>query len=248
MIRREPPPFRRAEIVRTERRTPFLVRVTLGGDELVGLPPGEPAASVRLLLPEPDGLVLPTWTGNEFLLPDGRRPLLRTVTPLHAAGRELVVDVVRHTSPLTRWADAGVGTAVAVSGTGRGTTVDPEVRSWLLLGDESAVPAISTVLAALPPTAAAEVVVEVRADEARSDLPAPPSGSITWVVADPAEPPGSALVRAVERAERGPGTHVWAAGEAAAMQRIRQVVASDRDSWRPTSTIRGYWKAGRAGS
>ena len=42
----------------------------------------EPAGSVRLLLPEPDGLEIPTWAGNNFVFADGRRPTLRTLTPV----------------------------------------------------------------------------------------------------------------------------------------------------------------------
>ena len=73
-IRREPPHFRRVEVGRVEPVTPRLLRITLTGAELDGFALAEPAASVRLLLPPSgtDELVMPTWTGNEFLLPDGR--------------------------------------------------------------------------------------------------------------------------------------------------------------------------------
>src|SRR5687768_15346574 len=81
--RREPPRFRALEVLRVERRTPRLLRVTFASPDLDGLAVPEPAASVRLLLPSPGTaeLVMPAWNGNEFLLPDGRRPTLRTFTP-----------------------------------------------------------------------------------------------------------------------------------------------------------------------
>src|SRR5262245_6121625 len=82
-MRREPPRFRRVVVQRVEPRSPRLLRITLTGPELEGLTVEQPAASVRLLLPSStDGeLVFPVWNGNEFLLADGRRPVIRTFTP-----------------------------------------------------------------------------------------------------------------------------------------------------------------------
>ncbi len=82
-IRREPPTFRKVTVARTEPLTPHLLRVTLSGTDLQGLDPGLPAASVRLLLPATGAteLVIPAWSGNEFLFDDGARPTIRTYTP-----------------------------------------------------------------------------------------------------------------------------------------------------------------------
>ena len=106
-IRREPPPLRQVRVVRRELLTPHLVSVTLGGPELEGLDPGLPAASVRLLVPRADALEVPTWNGNEFLLADGSRPPLRTLTPRrwHGERHELDVEIVLHgDGPLSSWA------------------------------------------------------------------------------------------------------------------------------------------------
>src|SRR5207245_141301 len=72
-----------------------LVRVTLTGPDLEGLTVEEPAASVRLLLPASDTerLVMPRWNGNEFLLPDGRRPTIRTFTPRRLDREVLELDI-----------------------------------------------------------------------------------------------------------------------------------------------------------
>ncbi|TML63714.1 MAG: hypothetical protein E6G14_17935, partial [Actinobacteria bacterium] len=77
-LRREPPAFREVEVRRVERLSPRLVRVTLSGSELAGFTVEQPAASVRVLLPSSGAgdLVAPSWNGNEFLLPDGRRPTI----------------------------------------------------------------------------------------------------------------------------------------------------------------------------
>ena len=50
-------------------------RVTLAGAELQGLVVEQPAASVRVLLPARGAaLVIPAWTGNQFLLPMAAGP------------------------------------------------------------------------------------------------------------------------------------------------------------------------------
>src|SRR5580765_2349853 len=84
-LRREPPRFRIVSLVRREPITARLVRCTFGGDDLADFPDPEPAASVRVLFPEPGTteLVMPEWNGNEFLLPGSGgglrlRPYIRT--------------------------------------------------------------------------------------------------------------------------------------------------------------------------
>src|SRR5206468_1204015 len=105
----------------TQHVSPRLMRMTLGGSEFAGFALAEPAASVRLLLPAPDsnGLIMPTWNGNEFLLADGRRPAIRTLTPrrFREDRLELDVEIVLHgTGVASRWAErAQPGDAVAVS-------------------------------------------------------------------------------------------------------------------------------------
>ena len=68
-----------------------------------------------------------------------------------------------------------------------------------------------------------------------------------WCDLPAGAPPGDAVVSAVTGAELPAGTRIWAAGEAAAMQRIRRHLFEDRQIPRSETWIRGYWKRGRAG-
>lgn len=253
--RREPPPFRPVTVARTEPRSPYLTRVTLTGDALEGLEVAEPAASVRLLLPRADtgALELPTWNGNEFLDADGNRPRIRTLTPLRfdPDALELDVEIVLHDdSPLTRWiTGAGPGTVAAISGTGRGYDIDPDVSEFLLAGDETAVPAISTIVPELPADARVRVIVEVRDAQAQLDLPAHPHATIEWVERPSGAAHGDAMVDALLSIDRGTlpdDVQVWVAGEAAAVQRIRRHLKDEVGLGRSQATVRGYWKHGRA--
>lgn len=252
-IRREAPRFRRVEVRRVEPLTAHMLRVTMAGPELADLPVGLPTGNVRLLLP-PDGageVVLPRWNGNEFLLPDGSRPTIRSYTPRRydPAVPELDVDVVLHEhGVVSAWAQAAQpGDPVAVSGTGRGYPIDPEVRSYLLAGDESAIPAISVLLEALTPEAQVQVVVEVSAPDARLGLPAHPGATVSWEDLPAGAARGDALFATVAGAALGPGTRLWVAGEAAAVQRIRRLLFQERGLPRSQAFVRGYWKSGRAG-
>jgi NADPH-dependent ferric siderophore reductase len=242
------------EVAGVEQRSPRLVRVTFTGEELAGLDIGLPASSVRILLPPPGAtdLEIPSWNGNEFLYGDGRRPAIRTVTPLRLDPAEpaLDIEIVRHgVGPLARFADsARPGDQAAISGTGRGYEVDPSGRSFLLAGDESALPAISVLLPALPADARVQVVVEVAAPEARLDLPAHPNASVQWCDLPPGAAAGDALVAAVAATTLDPDVQVWAAGEAAAVQRIRRHLFDDVGLARPQTVVRGYWKHGRKGA
>lgn len=250
-LRREPPEFRQLAVRHTTDLSPRLVRVTLGGPALDGLPTPGLAASVRLLLPTPGAstITLPTWNGNEFRNADGSRPVLRTLTPRHHRPdrHELDVDVVIHgDTPLATWATtAEPGTPVALSGPGRGYEPDPRATDFLLLGDESALPAIAQLLEHLSPSARVTVLVEVADPSGRLPLPDHPGLHVTWLDRpDPAEP-GGGLVAAAHAATISSDTQVWAAGEAAAVQAIRHHLFGERALPRSRAVVRGYWKTDR---
>jgi NADPH-dependent ferric siderophore reductase len=230
-----------------------MIRVTLTGSDLVGLTVEQPAASVRLLLPASGSkeLVVPTWNGNEFLMPDGGRPTLRTLTPrrVDPESLELDVDIVVHDGgPMSDWAQsAEPGDAAAVSGPGRGYTIDADAPAFLLAGDETAMPAISQLLTSIPAATPVQVHIEIAHPDARLGLPDRPHTTVDWYHLPRRASPGSALVDAVRDASFDPGARVWSAGEAAAMQSIRRHLFQERGLARAQATVRGYWKQGTSG-
>jgi NADPH-dependent ferric siderophore reductase len=247
-IRREPPPFRRVAVASAADLGPRLRRITLSGPALDGFPVPEPAASVRLLLPSPGAaLEIPAWNGNEFLSAAGTRPLLRTLTPRYVRANELDVDVVLHDGGrLSTWArSVRPGFEVAVSGPGRGYDATA-ANDMLVAGDETAIPAMSQLLETFAPDVGITVIIEVAASDGEVPLPTHPGATATWVHAIAGAAPGSALVDAVRVAGIEPGTRVWAAGEAGAVQRIRKYLFDERGFARRDAVVRGYWKHGRA--
>jgi NADPH-dependent ferric siderophore reductase len=256
-VRRPPPPLEPVTVVAVEGRTPRLVRVVLSGPGLTAWPEIQPGASLRLLLPRPGSaeLELPAWTGNEYLYGDGARPPIRTLTPLPVdatpsrSESALAVEIVRHgIGPLSEWAGTvQPGDAVAVSGPGRGYVPDRTAPSFLVAGDESALPAITTLLPALPAGARLAVLIEVADPVARLPWSGRAAAVTTWLDLPAGAPPGDRLVEAVHTADLDAGVRVWAAGEAAAMQRIRRHLFDGRGLSRSQCVVRGYWKHGRGG-
>jgi NADPH-dependent ferric siderophore reductase len=246
MVRRAPPDFVASRVVAVGERTPWLASVTFDGPGIGAAIPPEPASSLRLLLPRDGGagpVELPSFNGNFFVYDDGVRPPVRTLTPIPAGGPDsLRVDIVRHGHGLLAgWLeDLEPGHEVGVSlPTSAGFTIDPKATRFLVVGDESAIPGIEQVLAALPPSAEVAAAIEIADPAARIDVP------VAWCDAIPGEPPGAAMVRWVEGQDTPPGTQVWAAGEAAAVQRLRTLLVGERGLPRSDTVIRGYWKHGR---
>jgi NADPH-dependent ferric siderophore reductase len=250
-IRREPPPLRTVRVVERVELSPRLLRLTFEGDGLRELTVEQPAASVRLLVPSPgtDELVIPEWNGNEFLLPDGTRPALRTFTPLrvdNAAGR-LDLEIVRHPGgAVSDWAESvAVGAPGAISGPGTGYDL-PDADRIVVLADETALPAVTQIVAASPASPVLEIHVEVIRDDAVVDVEVRAGDTIDWHVTRPGGVPGVELVAVVTALDAVPdGTHVWAAGEASAMHGIRTHLFDTLGIERSRATVRGYWKPAR---
>jgi NADPH-dependent ferric siderophore reductase len=238
-------------VCRVENLTPRMARVTFEGAELEGLTIEQPAASARLLLPTAPGrdLVLPRWNGNEFLLPDGRRPTIRTFTPMRHGPGSIDLEIVIHGGgAASEWVQtAQPGDRAAIAGPRRGYAIDLGAPGFLLGGDETAIPAISQLLRALPGGRSVQVCIEVADPAGRLTLPEYAGATVVWAELPAGGSPGDALVDAVRSADIGSGTRVWVAGEAAAVQRIRRHLFQDRGVPRAQTSVRGYWKHGQSG-
>lgn len=240
-------------IVKTEALSTRMMRVVLGGEALAGLVIDELACSVRLFIPWPGELfVLPEWTGNEFLLADGRRPALRTFTPvdLDLEANTITLDIVRHPGgAISDWAETTKpGDLAAISGPGRGEEIDAHATRYILLGDETAIPAIQQLIQAIPAPIEVAVHIELVSQDAR--LPLPESAGPRehhWHIADPAAAPCASLLAAIASTDLTDGDRIWAAGEAAGVQAIRKHLFDERGIERRRTTIRGYWKVPRPG-
>jgi NADPH-dependent ferric siderophore reductase len=231
---------------------PRLVSVWVTGEELDGFAAAAPTSHLKVMLPPPGALQLllpeqgpdgPVWTHDESL-----RPVMRTYTPRRydPATRTLEIQFVLHgTGPASEWAErAAVGDEIAVAGPGGRFTLDPEAERWWMAADESALPAVGTLLDALPETASAEVHVEVEGPDDEIELPSAAKTTVTWHYRGPETAFGAELDAAARVADIADGTRIWVACEAAAMRGIRRYFTRERGLPASSLVTRGYWRIG----
>ncbi len=141
---------------------------------------------------------------------------------------------------------AATGQTLTVAGPGRNYVVDPAADWFLLVGDDTAIPAISTILEALPATARARVFIEVMDGDDEIELPRHPHATVTWLHRgnDPTHA-GGPLEATLKNYVMPEGSgRIYVACEASAMRRIRSHLLMNRTINREHVITRGYWKLG----
>jgi NADPH-dependent ferric siderophore reductase len=239
-------------VLRTERPTPHLIRLVLGGDELAGLPVGEFTDHyIKLVFPHP-GVDYPRPLDLAAIrrdLPREQWPRLRayTVRAFDPLARELTVDVVHHGDEglAGPWAAAlRPGDPVDFVGPGGAYAPSPDADWHLLVGDESALPAIGAALERLPLGAPAHVFVEIGDPADEQKLLSPGAVQLTWLHRGD-RPVGAALVAAVRALEFPPGAvHAFVHGEATFVKELRRLLRVERRVPVGQLSISGYWRRG----
>ena len=252
--RRKRPSPRIAEVVRVSQLTPHMIRVTFGGENMTGFFSKGPAEHVRIYLPneETGVLTLPVAGPDGLEFPqDAERPKSRAYTPRRwdADTNELDVDFVIHgEGPASLWASAAkAGDTAVVGGQPSGAYLPEATADWyVILGDEAALPAIATLLEALPITMQANVYIEVLNAQEEQELTSPAQTHITWLHrGNDQDLPGLLLVDAIRHADLPEGDgRVWVSAEASIMREIRKHLLDDRNLDRSTIRTQGYWKQG----
>lgn len=241
--KRRPP--RRVQVTRVQTLSPLMRRITLQGAELEGFEVGDPASYMKLIFPEPG------QTEPERPLPDGPRPKsMRTYTPLavRADVHEVDVDFVLHgDGPASTWvAQAQTGQVLFLMGPGPGYKLALDAPVHVLIGDDSALPAFETILASLPASAQAKVLVEVVDAAEERPLQSAAKVDARWVARGADNTLAGQALEAALRKAGAPAAdaRIYLACEAAAMRRIRQLLIEELGVERSRIVGRGYWKLG----
>lgn len=160
--------LRMLQVIRANPITPSMIRVTLSGDELPGFTTAAHDDHVKLFFPAAGSnqLVLPRLGPDGPVFTEGaQRPAARDYTPRRydPIANELDIDFVLHgDGPASSWAaDAQPGQFLGVGGPRGSYVLSDEFDWYLLLGDETAIPAIDRRLRELPARSHAIVIVEV---------------------------------------------------------------------------------------
>ena len=240
------------EVIEVQRLTPRLVRVVLGGEGLDAYVPTTFTDQYVNALFVPDGApyAVPFDVDEARTLPVGQRPVGRryTIRWWDDATRTLAIDFVVHgdVGHAGRWAQhARPGDRLQFVGPTGGYAPDPDADGHLMVGDESAIPAIGAALERVPAGRPVEVVLVVDDADSHLDLASPGDVRITWVHRDEAldsDVDAHPLVRAVEALELPQRrVHVFVHGEAAEVRAVRRHLLGDRGIPREGASISPYW-------
>lgn len=221
------------KVLRKSVVTPHMLRLTLGGEGMARFPEHQASAYVKLLLPAEDGT---------------DRALLRTYTVRAQRPGSIDIDFVLHGNeggPASRWAmQAQAGDAVEISGPGPKKLADQQADWILLVGDMTALPAISVNLEQLPDTARGRAVIEVPDATDIQPPQAPPKFTVQWVI-NPTPGTTDRLLDAVAALQWLPGqVSVWVACEFSSMRALRRHFREERGLDRRQFYISSYWKLG----
>lgn len=232
--------------------TPSVRRIVL-----IGTPDAVAAAgpTVNLLVPRV-GDRAPRWPqvarDGRIVWPEGTHGVaLRSYTARRqdpAAGQVEIDFVLHGDGPAAAW--AGAAAPGAVLGVAGGASLGERPAGRLLLaGDETALPAMTRILAEAAPQVSGLALVEVADPAEEQPLSAPPGMTVRWLHRNGTAPGESTLlVDAVAALDPFDGSDVfaWVGAESAAVRAIR---ADLRGRWglgRAQHHAIGYWRRGRA--
>lgn len=230
-----------------EPLTPGYTRVVLEGPDLGEYRDPHPADAFKLMLPPSQNPTVATPVRGESGLPewpaDTVPPVLRafTVRAFDPVARRLTMDVARHDHGVgIDWlAAARPGDPVSLSGMRPEWAVGAGIRDHVLIGDGTALPAISAILDRLDPDHAVSAYISTP-DPADIELvPAHPKLTLHHL-AD--------ITRILDHTPAsiagGHRTQVWIAAEAAQVRDIRAHAVAGWGIDRSDLLARAYWKRG----
>lgn len=254
------------EVLRTERLSPHWMRVTLGGGEIEKFRPMGFDQWFRLFLPigGEAGLDRVPAKANSLLgylrflrIPSGERPVMRNYSvrayrpASEGAGPEIDVDFVLHGSaedgtagPASQWAETcEPGEPVLILD--EGITFNPQrgTERVVLVGDETALPAIASICASLPDEATGTALIEVPSEGDALPFPHPQGVDIVWLVRPHEFAPGTfALGRLSDLELPAAPFHAYAAGEQSLASGARKHLVGERGVDKNSVSFCGYWK------
>ncbi|MBB2948994.1 NADPH-dependent ferric siderophore reductase [Actinoplanes lutulentus] len=248
------------EVRANERLTPHFARLTLTGESLSGFAGSQDDQTVRLFFPRngQKGLWLPSrnsdvWMAETLLQPKTHRPWVRnyTVREFRPEAGELDIEFALHgdAGPASAWAArARPGDPAGIFDEGNSYLPPENAYRQLLVGDESAVPAILSILAGAPETLTGDVFLEVPTSaDIRTDVVRPPGVHMNWVSRDAAESvPGARVLAEVRGADLKPADYTWVAGESKLATGLRRHLVNDRGVAKSAIAFIGYWRHGRS--
>jgi NADPH-dependent ferric siderophore reductase len=234
---------RRLDVLRVVDITPRMRRITLGGPELAGFVSLGSDDHIKLMFAqnaaEQAALQSPTFN----IKGDGPQPAMRDYTPrrFDLSLGELDIDFVLHgDGPASTWAEqAQVGQHLYIGGP-RGSMIVPDIfDSYLLIGDETALPAIARRLEELPAGRKVLAVIEIADAAEQQALQSAAEVDVIWVLRGQAD-----LLDTVRTLTLPSGAlYTFVAMETKLSRQVRRVLLDTHKVDEAFLKAVGYWRA-----
>jgi NADPH-dependent ferric siderophore reductase len=239
-------------VVAVETLGSHMRRVTLGGADLDGFASPGFDDHVKIFFPDPgqDAPVLPQAGRDGRVAEDAPRPVMRDFTPrlYDPVERTLAIDFALHEDgPASDWArQAKPGQALGVGGPRGSMLLAMDFDGYLLIGDDTALPAIGRRLSELPQGAPVVVLAEVDGPEDELAFKTLAAATIHWIHRGNRQA-GTAdgFLHALAQANLpGGDIHAWIACESDVAKQLRRTLIADHGANPKWIKAAGYWRRG----
>ncbi|HBS41653.1 MAG TPA: NADPH-dependent ferric siderophore reductase [Oceanospirillales bacterium] len=226
--------MRRLRVKDRQQLTPNMIRIVLEGDDLKGFTSQSPDDHVKVFLPQVSG-----------------EPAKRDYTPrrFDAQNNELTLDFAVHDAgPATAWAMlAQPGDWIDIGGPRASQKISGDIRHWLLIGDETALPAIARRIEELGNDDQVTALVSIAEDGDQQTFSSRAVLDSHWLTRE-SSARTDAIIEHLNSLALPPQTFCWIAGESSMVRSVRQYLLNERGISKPWIKASGYWKEGHADS
>lgn len=244
-----------AEVARVVDISPHFRRITVRSDAIADFEVRGADQWFRTFLPT-EGTTKPTLPVTEKWWPEtqamdaGVRPIIRnyTVRDVRPEVRELDIDIVVHgdAGPGSKWAcNAVPGDWIGILDQGVIYAAQDGDDWQLIVGDETALPAVVRIIEGLAVDATARVFVELASLDDAQPLPDRPDVEVVWLPRPEETKPGEVVLNAVRNADLpGGAAYAWVSGESDLVKYVRRHLVNDRGMSKDAISFCGYWRYG----
>lgn len=221
-------------VTSAERITPNMLRIELAGDELGDFASAAPDDHVKLI-----------FAG------DDDQTIMREYTPrrFDTEKRSLVIDFALHDSgPATLWAlGTKPGDELQIGGPRGSRVISGDIERWLLIGDETALPAIGRRIEEAAPGAKITALVCIPDDADMQSFETGADLDTLWIARDGGAATDPAfLLDTLKSIDLTARTFVWIAAEGSVTREVRRYLNEERGHPLPWMKAAGYWVHGKA--
>lgn len=224
--------FRELTVARTERLTPHMIRITLNGEDLADFASGSFDDHLKVFVPSAGAPAKRDYTPRRF----------------DTDARELVIDFADHgEGPAASWArTAEPGSALQIGGPRGSRVIEGDIAHWVLIGDETALPAMGRKLEELPAGVKVTMIAAVAGPEDEQVIESQADVTTHWLHRPMSEATeAKPFLDALPQLELTQDTFVWIATEAGIAKQLREAVLAMGHplQWMKAA---GYWINGEA--